>query len=172
MHGTGRIGAVVGRLPGGTPTWCGTTDCRVERVRDVHVGTGRELRVDRESEQPAVPEVEDLGPEVGEDRRRRVREAVEHLDEPALLGDEYATVGRERERRRVAQSGVDDAVLEPGEVLRRTHGRQTRREQSAPEQQQHRKSGTHPHALASRRAPRLAGANVCTCTRVANTRAG
>ena len=48
----------------------------------------------REPEEAAVPEVVDLGPEIREDRRRRVAEVVEELDEAALLGDEDTPVRR------------------------------------------------------------------------------
>ena len=48
-----------------------------------------------------VPVVVDLGAEVGEHGRRRVAEAVEDLDEAALLGDEDAAVGGELEVGRV-----------------------------------------------------------------------
>ncbi len=61
--------------------------------------------MERQAEEAAVPEVVHVGAEVGEDRRRRVAEAVEDLDQPALLGDEDAPVGREAHVRRVVQAG-------------------------------------------------------------------
>src|SRR5205085_563724 len=68
---------------------------RVVRVEEIEVRARREARVEREAEQAAVPVVVDLVPEVGDHGRRRVREAVEDLDEPTLLGDEDSAVGRE-----------------------------------------------------------------------------
>ena len=64
----------------------------VVRVQDVDV-TGRGL--DRQPEQAAVPEVLDLGAEVGEHRRRRVVDAVERVDDARLRGHEHAAVRRE-----------------------------------------------------------------------------
>ena len=72
----------------------------VTRIQDVHVGAGREVRVERHPEQTAVPVVVDLGREVGEDRRGRVRDAVEDLDDPGLLRDEHAAVIGEPQRGR------------------------------------------------------------------------
>ena len=51
--------------------------------------------------------------QIGERRRGRVGEVVEHLDQTALLGDEHAPVGRER-RPSAAQAAEDGALLEPG----------------------------------------------------------
>ena len=56
----------------------------------------------REAEQPAVPVVVDLGAQVREDRRSRRGEAVEDLDQPALLRDEDASIRREADGRRAA----------------------------------------------------------------------
>ena len=41
-------------------------------------------------------------------------EAVEDLDDAALLGDEDAPVGREAHGRRIRQTAEDDLLLEPG----------------------------------------------------------
>jgi hypothetical protein len=68
--------------------------------------------VKRETEQSPIPEVVDVRPQVGEGRRRRVRQAVEDLDQPALLGDEHSSIARESHDSRIRQPGEGDALLE------------------------------------------------------------
>ena len=52
-------------------------------------------------EQSTIPEVVDVRLEVGDERRRRVGDAVVRDDAAALLGHEDATVGGEADRDRV-----------------------------------------------------------------------
>ena len=66
--------------------------------------------MERHAEEAAVPEVVHVGAQVGERGRRRVREVVEHLDQPALLRDEDAPVGSE------ADDGGVDEPLENGQL--------------------------------------------------------
>ena len=85
---------------------------RVVGVEDVDVRVGREVGVERDAEQAAVPEVVDVRAQVGEDGRRRVGEVVEDLDQAALLGDEDPAVGGEANGGRVGQAAEDDRLLE------------------------------------------------------------
>ena len=64
-----------------------------------------------EAEQPAIPEVVHVGPQVGKDGRRRIRQIVEDLDQATFLGDEHAPVARELDGRRLRQSGEHGALL-------------------------------------------------------------
>jgi hypothetical protein len=84
------------------------------RVEDVDVVVGREVGVDLEPEEPAVPEVMDLGAEVGDDRERVRVDVGEDLDEAALLRDDHAAVRQETEGRRVGQAAEDDRLGEAG----------------------------------------------------------
>jgi hypothetical protein len=68
----------------------------------------RELRIERDAEQAAIPEVVDLGAQVGRDRRRRRAQAREDFDQAALLGDEDAAVRREGDIGRLGQAAEDD----------------------------------------------------------------
>ena len=72
----------------------------------------REVRVEREPQQAAIPVVVDLRAQVDDLGRRRAGEAVEDLQQTALLGDEDAPVGREADVRRVCQTREDDRVRE------------------------------------------------------------
>jgi hypothetical protein len=89
-------------------------DVRVVRVEHVDVRARREIRVERHSQQPAIPEVVDVPVQVREDRRRCVRQVVEDLDHTALLGYEHAAVGREAERRGIREPAEEDAFLKGG----------------------------------------------------------
>ena len=90
---TRRAGTAVEGGARGPPARCGATDCGVVGVEHIDVGVRREVRVERQPQQPAVPEVVHLRPQVREDVRLHVRQRVEDLDETALLGDEDASVG-------------------------------------------------------------------------------
>jgi hypothetical protein len=83
-------------------------------VEDVNVGVRGEVRREREPEETAVPEVVDVRPQVCEHSRRRVRQAVEDLDQPALLGNEDTTVRGETDNSRIRQPAQDDRLLKAG----------------------------------------------------------
>ena len=85
---------------------------RVVGVEDVDVRCRREVRVERQPEQAAIPVVVDLRSEIGEGRGFGVVEPVEYFDHAALLGDEDAPVAREPERGRVVQAADGDGLLE------------------------------------------------------------
>jgi hypothetical protein len=91
------------RRAGVVPDGCRLPRRRIVGVEDVDVGRRREVRIEREPEKPAVPVVVHLRAQIGEGRGCRVVEAVEDLDDAALLGGEDAAVaceaegGRERE---------------------------------------------------------------------------
>ena len=124
------VRARVGGRAGGAPAGGRAADGRVVRVEDVDVGIRGELRVERHPEQAAVPVVVHLRAQVRVGARRRVRQAVEDLDQAALLGDEDAPVRREADDHRVRKAGEDDLLLE----ARRQRGaacRRNRREQAA-----------------------------------------
>ena len=110
----GRRGASVGEAIDRRPKGCGAADRGVERIEDVHVGCGREVRMQRHAEQATVPVVVHLSSQVGEDGGGRNREAGKHLDEPALLGDEHAAVRRELDDRRKIQPIEHDLLVESG----------------------------------------------------------
>jgi hypothetical protein len=110
--GAGRVGTAV--IPPGRRA-AGPEDV-VVGVQDIHIGPGRELRVDRQPEHPPVPEVVHRRGETGaEHGRSGVRDAVEHLDLAALLADEHLAVGSELDVHRVGQAAPDGLI---GEVLR------------------------------------------------------
>ncbi len=110
---------VHGRVrPGGIAAAAEDVVVGVERVQIR--AAGRELRVDREAEQAAIPVVVDGGGQVGDGRRRRIGQAVELLDASVLLGDEHhAAVGREHDGRRIAQAAPQQPILETGRHGRR-----------------------------------------------------
>ena len=89
-------------------------DGGVVGVEDVHVRAGREVGVHGHAEHAPVPEVVDVGPEVGEHRRRLVGLVVEDLDDAALLGHEDAAVGGELDVGRVGEPAPDDRLREAG----------------------------------------------------------
>ncbi len=91
--------AAVGRAVAGTPARRRAADRRVVGVQHVHEVVRREVRVDRESEQSAVPEVVDLGPEVCDHRVGVGVDVREQLQQAALLGHEHAPVGQKADRR-------------------------------------------------------------------------
>ncbi len=104
--------------------------CRARRRR----ASAGKFGCEREAEQAAIPEVVDLRPEVGEHGGGRVVEAVEHLDDAALLGDEHPPVRREADRGRRAspESTVSstkpagtDAAAPAGSTTPPTTGRPT-----------------------------------------------
>ncbi len=113
---TGRRGARVVGHPGAAPAGGRPSDRRVVGVEDVYVGLGREVRIERDAEQPPVRVVVDLRSQVGEDRGRRVAEAVEDLDQAALLGDEHAAIGREAHGGRLVEAAEDHRLREPGRL--------------------------------------------------------
>ena len=123
---TRRCRATVRCHAGRAPTRSCAADRGVVRVQDVHVRLGRELRMERHAEQTAIPEVVDVGPQIGEHGRGGVGEVVEHLDQAALLGHEDATVRREAELRRVRQAGERHLLPEP-DGRRRAGGRHRER---------------------------------------------
>ena len=163
-----RIGRGSGRAPA---RWRGgAAELVVVRVEDVDVGRRRKVRVELEAEQAAIPEVVDLRPKVGERRRRRVREVVEHLHESALLGDEDTSVGGESDIGRLRQAREDDRLVESGRQRRRaTDGRRRETEERRGHErsrregaQQHGATGTmrpgptlrHPRYCCIRHPPR------------------
>ena len=110
--------------------WPAATEDVVVGVEDVNPrprrkGGVRQARVQRESEQPAIPEVVDVRRQVREGRRRRIIDAVVNLQDAALLGHEDPAIGGELEIRRVHQTGAeDDRFSEAGRerIYRRLHG--------------------------------------------------
>src|SRR5262249_15999196 len=68
-------------------------DGGVVRVEDVHVRLGRKRGIERQPDESVVGVVVHVGAKVGEHGRRRVRQAVEHLHEPALLADDTRPSG-------------------------------------------------------------------------------
>jgi hypothetical protein len=56
----------------------------------------------------------DVRLQVREGRRRRVEDAVEDLDQTALLGDEHTPVGREADDGRVREPAEDGCLREAG----------------------------------------------------------
>src|SRR5205085_774488 len=88
-------------------------DQRVARVQDVDIRSGGEVGIQRHPKQAAVPVVVDVGPQVREDRWVRVRDALEDLDDAALLRNEDAAIRRERDRRWLVQATDYDLVLKP-----------------------------------------------------------
>ena len=98
-----------------SPDRRGAPDRRVIRVEHVHLGRGREVRMDGEPEKAAIPHVVDVRPQVGEDRRGRIGQRIEDLDDAALLGDEDVAVRGEHQRGWVREGparkrGVHDLV--------------------------------------------------------------
>ena len=97
--------------PGFPPSGSGAPDHGVVGVERVDPRLDREIRVQREAEEAAVPEIVGVRPQVGEDRRRSVGEVVEDLDDPALFGDEDPAVGRETDGGRLRQAAQGDRLL-------------------------------------------------------------
>ncbi len=83
----------------------------IARVERVDVRSDREVRVERQPEEPAVAGHRHFGGQVGEDRGRPAEARVD-LDEPALLGDEDSTVRSEAHRGRERQARYDGRLLE------------------------------------------------------------
>ncbi len=113
------VGGRPGRSRAGVAVDAGRSPARrvaagngVAGVEDIHIGAGREQRVEHHPQQPAVPEVVDVGAQVGDGRRGVVVEPVELFDHTGLLGDEDAAVRGEGERARFRQPGKGDGVLE------------------------------------------------------------
>ena len=114
-------------------------------VEDVDVRLGRVVRVDGQAEHPPVPEVVGVGRQVDRRRRRAVVQAVERLDQAALLGDERTAVGSEPECRRIREAREDVRLLEVGLKRRgarvagngkRGRGDQGERENAPPQRQE------------------------------------
>ena len=102
-------------------------------VQDVDVGPRRELRVQRQPEQPAIPIVVDLRAQVRERRARRVVHGAKHLDDTILLRDKDAAIGAKADRRRIVQPRQHRSVLKPV----RQHGRRRRRRRKTGENDHH-----------------------------------
>ena len=86
----------------------------VVRVERVQAAICREVRVEGEAEQPAIPVVVDVYLQVGVGRGAGIRERVEVFDGSALLGDEHAAIRGECHRGRVDQAREDNRVMESG----------------------------------------------------------
>ncbi len=120
--------------PAGAAVRAGVAPPGVMRVRDEHAAVGR----DRHPQQPAVPVVLHLRAQVGEHGRRRVVDAVERVDPPALRGHVHAPTGREPHHRRIDEARPHRRLTEPGRQLRRrprrrhAHGDQQHGEQQGP----------------------------------------
>ena len=83
----------------------------VPGVERVDVGAAFvEFGIEGEPEQAPVAVVVDVAAEVGEDRRRRIREVVEDFDPARLLGDEDAAVGREAKVGRLFEATEGEVV--------------------------------------------------------------
>ena len=78
-----------------------------ENSEGEYAGVGGRVHQGHPEEAP-VPEVVDVAVEVGEDVRGGVGQGVEHLDDPALLGDEDPPVGGEADRRGVLEAAEHD----------------------------------------------------------------
>ena len=78
------------------PIWARSADRARRSSRGRRRDVGREVGIDRDPEQPPVPEVVHLHAQIGDDGRRvRVGQADKLLDESALLDHEHAAVGQE-----------------------------------------------------------------------------
>ena len=106
-------GAGVGRDTRRAPARGRATDRGVVGVEDVNVGVAGEVRGEGEPEQAPIPEVVDLGAQVGEGGGRGVREAVEDLDQAALLGNEDPSVLGELDVCGVGQAAENLLLLKP-----------------------------------------------------------
>ena len=102
------------RAPVGSPQASLKLLFAVEAVGDVDVGLGGVVRVDRQPDQAAVPEVVRLPAHVDDLLGRRVPDPVEALDGAALLGDEDVAVGREAHRDRLHEPAERGRVGEAG----------------------------------------------------------
>jgi hypothetical protein len=121
---TGRSRAWVAQDAGRPPFRGVPAQLGVACEEGVEIGPPRrEPWIDRQPEQAAVPVVVDLVTEVRHGGRRRVVEAVERLDQPALLGDEDRAVRREHHVGRVGQPAEDDLLLEAPRERRGRLGR-------------------------------------------------
>ncbi len=105
--------ARVGEDARGAPARREAADRGVMRVEHVDVGRGREAGVEGQADKPAVPVVVDVGAQVGEERRRRVADAVVDVDPAALLRHEDAAVGSKADRGRVGEPAPDRGLGEP-----------------------------------------------------------
>ncbi len=119
----------------------------VERVEHVEALPLREARVERQPEEPPIPEPEDPPPEVGEHDMLVGAEPGEDLDPAALLGDDDAPVAREGEPERFLEPAQHDFVAE---ALCRTRRRAAGREDqhrcgAGPRQRQREHDRAHPH---------------------------
>ena len=158
-----RVRARVGSATEAPPPRRGAADRRVERVQHVDVGLRREARMKREAEEPPVPEVVGVGAEIGEGRRGRVREIVEHLDDAALLGDENAAVVRELKGGRFREAGNDGRLLEPARQDDRPRGyrRAGQHEKHADAEMQQSSHGNPGESQEPRRRRRTGRFNAC-----------
>lgn len=115
----------------------GVAEDVVVGVEGVDVGAPRfEFRVERKAEQPPVAGVVDVGPQVGEQFRRRVFEVFVDVDLARLGCDEDAAVGGEAEVGRLLDVGDRDFVLEAGRQRRFRRGQRRQRQQRPEDQEQ------------------------------------
>ena len=109
-----RVRASVGGLAGDAPRRRRAAGRGVVRVEEVDVGVGGEIRVYGKAEQAPVPVVVDLGPQVGDLRRRRVGGVLVRLHDAALLRHEHTPVGSELDRGGGIEPREGDRLLEAG----------------------------------------------------------
>jgi hypothetical protein len=100
------------------PARRGFVDRRVLGVQYIHVGPGREARVEGKAKQAAVPLVVYLRAQAGEDLWLFVREVVEDFDQATLFGDEDPSVLGELYVSRLVQPTKDDGLIEAGRERR------------------------------------------------------
>ena len=81
-----------------------TTNRRIVRIEHIYVGCGRKIRMERHAEQPAIPKVVYVGPEIREYRRSSISEVIEDLDQTAFLANENPAIGRKLQNRRFDQT--------------------------------------------------------------------
>ncbi len=134
----------------------GAADPCIERVVDVDVGLRREVGVDGQRHQPAGGEVVHLGAQVRRHGRRRVREAGERLDDPALLGHEDLAGRRHVDVHRSVQAADRRRLLKARGQRHRAGG--ARRDERGQAGEDDREDSTEACDLANGHGPSLAGA--------------
>ena len=110
-RGSRRVRAALVGVGRSAPSWRRTAGDRVVGVEHVHIRDGRERRMERHAEHAPVPEVVDRQTQIGDERRRRVREAVERPDASILLGHEQAAIRREFDDRGLGQPGLRQELV-------------------------------------------------------------
>ncbi len=114
----GRGGTGIGRSADDAPLRHRSSRQGVAGIEDVDVAAplvrrgGVEARRDREAEHAAVAAVENLRPQVRDDCRCRVVEAVEDLDQAALLRHQDPPVREEADSDRLDEPAEDDILVE------------------------------------------------------------